>query len=80
MVAQLRGNGVNVALEIWSELTDLLRTVLGVYLESPVNRPQKSRRITPGVGESQPRVPTADGIRNLENRRVEVTYGPGSGM
>ena len=31
-------------------------------------------------GESQPRVPTEDGVRELQNRRVEVTYGPGSGM
>lgn len=31
-------------------------------------------------GESQPRVPTADGVRELQNRRVEVTYGPNSGM
>ena len=31
-------------------------------------------------GESQPRVPTADGVRELQNRRVEITYGPGSGM
>ena len=31
-------------------------------------------------GESQPRVPTDDGVRELQNRRVEVTYGPGSGM
>ena len=31
-------------------------------------------------GESMPRVPTADGVRELQNRRVEVTYGPGSGM
>ena len=30
-------------------------------------------------GESMPRVPTADGVRELQNRRVEVTYGPGSG-
>lgn len=30
-------------------------------------------------GESQPKVPTADGVRELQNRRVEVTYGPGSG-
>ena len=33
-----------------------------------------------GFGESQPRVPTADGVRELQNRRVEITYGPGSGM
>jgi OmpA-OmpF porin, OOP family len=31
-------------------------------------------------GEAQPRVPTADGVREAQNRRVEVTYGPGSGM
>ena len=31
-------------------------------------------------GEAQPRVATADGVRELQNRRVEVTYGPGSGM
>jgi OOP family OmpA-OmpF porin len=35
---------------------------------------------TQAFGESQPRVPTADGVRELQNRRVEVTYGPGSGM
>ena len=31
-------------------------------------------------GESQPRVATDDGVREIQNRRVEVTYGPGSGM
>jgi outer membrane protein OmpA-like peptidoglycan-associated protein len=31
-------------------------------------------------GESNPRVPTADGVKELQNRRVEITYGPGSGM
>ncbi|MBA3055121.1 MAG: OmpA family protein [Sphingomonadales bacterium] len=31
-------------------------------------------------GEENPRVPTADGVRELQNRRVEITYGPGSGM
>ncbi len=31
-------------------------------------------------GETQPRVPTADGVREAQNRRVEITYGPGSGM
>jgi len=31
-------------------------------------------------GESQPRVPTADGVREAQNRRVQVSYGPGSGM
>ena len=32
-----------------------------------------------GFGETMPRVPTADGVRELQNRRVEITYGPGSG-
>lgn len=31
-------------------------------------------------GETQPRVPTADGVRESQNRRVEVSYGPGSGF
>ena len=30
-------------------------------------------------GETRPRVETADGVRELQNRRVEITYGPGSG-
>jgi len=34
---------------------------------------------TEAFGESKPRVETADGVRELQNRRVEVTYGPGSG-
>lgn len=34
---------------------------------------------TEAFGESRPRVDTADGVRELQNRRVEVTYGPGSG-
>jgi outer membrane protein OmpA-like peptidoglycan-associated protein len=31
-------------------------------------------------GETMPKVATADGVREAQNRRVEVTYGPGSGM
>jgi OmpA-OmpF porin, OOP family len=31
-------------------------------------------------GEGAPRVETADGVRELQNRRVEITYGPGSGQ
>lgn len=31
-------------------------------------------------GETQPRVPTADRVREAQNRRVEVSYGPGSGF
>ena len=30
-------------------------------------------------GKANPRVPTADGVRELQNRRVEINYGPGSG-
>lgn len=33
-----------------------------------------------GFGEANNRVPTADGVKELQNRRVEITYGPGSGM
>jgi outer membrane protein OmpA-like peptidoglycan-associated protein len=29
-------------------------------------------------GESMPRVPTVDGVREAQNRRVEITYGRGS--
>jgi outer membrane protein OmpA-like peptidoglycan-associated protein len=31
-------------------------------------------------GESQNLVPTADGVREPQNRRVEITFGPGSGI
>jgi len=34
---------------------------------------------TEAFGESQNLVATADGVREGQNRRVEVTYGPGSG-
>lgn len=33
-----------------------------------------------GFGETRLLVPTADGVREPQNRRVEVNYGPGSGM
>ena len=35
---------------------------------------------TEAFGESAPLVQTADGEREPQNRRVEVSYGPGSGM
>jgi outer membrane protein OmpA-like peptidoglycan-associated protein len=38
-----------------------------------------ARITSQAFGETMPRVPTADGVRELQNRRVEVTYGPGSG-
>jgi OOP family OmpA-OmpF porin len=34
---------------------------------------------TEAFGESRPLVETADGVREPQNRRVEITYGPGSG-
>ena len=34
---------------------------------------------TDAFGESRPRVTTGDGVREPQNRRVEVSYGPGSG-
>ena len=34
---------------------------------------------TQGFGENNNRVPTADGVRELQNRRVEIGFGPGSG-
>ncbi len=39
-----------------------------------------SRISSEAFGEAQPRVPTQDGVKNQQNRRVEITYGPGSGM
>jgi OmpA-OmpF porin, OOP family len=30
-------------------------------------------------GETRPLVETADGVREPQNRRVEITFGPGSG-
>ena len=35
---------------------------------------------TQAFGESRPLVETADGVREPQNRRVEITYGPGSGQ
>ncbi|RYD96347.1 MAG: OmpA family protein, partial [Sphingobacteriales bacterium] len=34
---------------------------------------------TQAFGESRPAIDTADGLREPQNRRVEVTFGPGSG-
>jgi OOP family OmpA-OmpF porin len=34
---------------------------------------------TQAFGESQPPIDTADGMREPQNRRVEITFGPGSG-
>ena len=46
-----------------------------------VNQGVAGSRITAqAFGEANPRVPTADGVREPQNRRVEITYGPGSGF
>ncbi len=34
---------------------------------------------TQAFGESRPLIDTADGMREPQNRRVEITFGPGSG-
>lgn len=34
---------------------------------------------TKGFGETNLRVETADGVRELQNRRVEISYGPNAG-
>ena len=34
---------------------------------------------TEAFGESRPLVETPDGVREPQNRRVEITFGPGSG-
>jgi len=35
---------------------------------------------TQALGETNLRVQTADGVRELQNRRVEIMYGAGAGM
>jgi outer membrane protein OmpA-like peptidoglycan-associated protein len=35
---------------------------------------------TEAFGESRPLVETADGVREPQNRRVEITFGPGAGL
>lgn len=38
-----------------------------------------SAMTTQAFGETRPAVETADGVREPDNRRVEITFGPGSG-
>ena len=49
-------------------------------ITSPVAAFRQPAITSQSFGESMPRVATADGVRELQNRRVEITYGPGSGM
>ena len=37
--------------------------------------PDQQRCAVEAYGESQPRVPTADGVREPQNRRVEIVFG-----
>jgi OOP family OmpA-OmpF porin len=39
----------------------------------------QARIATEAFGETNLRVPTADGVREPQNRRVEITYGPNAG-
>ena len=52
--------------------------VIMSYLESP--GVPGGVIATDAFGETAPLVETADGVREAQNRRVEVSYGPGSGM
>ena len=45
----------------------------------PVVASRTASITTEAFGESRPLVETADGVREPQNRRVEITYGPGSG-
>ncbi len=60
-----------------ANLSQRRNETVGAYLQS--------KGVSAGVigseafGESVNRVKTADGERELQNRRVEITYGPGSG-
>ena len=60
-------------LRLAAQRNDSVRTYL-------TGRGVPAARITSeAFGEANLRVPTADGVRELQNRRVEITYGPGSG-
>jgi outer membrane protein OmpA-like peptidoglycan-associated protein len=50
---------------------------VGNYLEG--RGVPRSAMSTEAFGESRPLVETADGVREPQNRRVEITMGPGSG-
>jgi len=59
------------------ELAERRGNNVGVYL---AGKGVPEVRITArSFGEEMPRVPTADGVREPQNRRVEVTFGPGAG-
>ena len=40
----------------------------------------ESMMSTEAYGESRPLVETADGVREPQNRNVQITFGPGSGQ
>ena len=64
-------NSYNVA------LSERRNAVVRGYLES--KGISAGAIATEAFGETAPLVNTADGVREPQNRRVEVTYGPGSG-
>lgn len=60
------------------ELSERRNATVTAYL---ISRGIPADRISSeGFGESQPRVPTADGVRDQQNNRVEITYSRGSRM
>ena len=50
---------------------------VATYLES--RGLPRANMVIEAFGESRPAVVTADGVRNDQNRRVEITFGPGAG-
>ncbi|MEP7350532.1 MAG: OmpA family protein [Sphingorhabdus sp.] len=59
-------------------LSQRRNTTVSSYIEAKGVAP--SAISTEAFGETAPLVQTADGEREPQNRRVEITYGPGSGM
>jgi outer membrane protein OmpA-like peptidoglycan-associated protein len=72
---------VNVAAHTDRSGTAAYAVGLSQRMAATVSNYLASKGVPPGLietvalGESQPRVPTADGVRELQNRRVEVTFG-----
>lgn len=58
-------------------LSQRMASSVQIYLEG--QGLPASNMVTQAFGESRPAVATADGVRNDQNRRVEITFGPGAG-
>ena len=55
------------------------RRAAGVRLYLAKHGIRLNRITSQAFGESRPLVETADGVREPQNNRVEITYGPGDG-